>query len=66
VTLQFRKVHSLAAGFPKCKEIEQLFEATSGMKTEVDARSKNRLKLILDASEGIRSRALVNPDILGS
>ena len=64
VTRQFRKVHTLALVFPKCKEIDQLIEATSGLSSEAAARKKDRLPGTLEASEGIRQLALLDADVL--
>jgi len=62
--LQFRKVNALAMVFPVCGEIDALCNATSGITGQADANSQERLKRILDASEGIRVKALMDADIL--
>lgn len=62
--IQVRKVQGLALVFPKCPPVDALFSATSGMKTERDARGEERLEALLEACEEVRAKALVSPDVL--
>jgi hypothetical protein len=55
-----RKVHAMAAVFPRTQAITDLFDATAAFKeTEKEVTSKERLKKIFDAVEGLRQQALI-------
>jgi hypothetical protein len=59
-----REVHSMAAAFPKAPELNDLFAATAVFKNPAEATSKDRLKAIFDALEGLRTKALVDKSVL--
>ncbi len=61
----FREVGAMAVVFPKNTEIDKLFAAVAVFSNPQEAFSKDRLKAILDAMEGIRQKALVEPTVLG-
>jgi deoxyribodipyrimidine photolyase len=53
-----RKVHSMAAVFPRTQAITDLFDATATFKDSYkEVESKERLKKISDAVEGLREQA---------
>jgi len=55
-----RKVHAMAAVFPRTQVITDLFDATAAFgETEKEVSSKDRLKKIFDAVEGLRQQALL-------
>ncbi|HXP78897.1 MAG TPA: hypothetical protein VN976_03250 [Verrucomicrobiae bacterium] len=55
-----RKVHAMAAVFPKTQAITDLFNATAAFKeTDKEVTSRDRLKKIGDAVEGLRQQALL-------
>ena len=55
-----RKVHAMAAVFPKTRAIADLFDATAAFKeSDKEVTSKDRLKKIFDAVEGLRQQALL-------
>jgi hypothetical protein len=64
-TLQMKKAQGLAAVFPKCVEVDALFEATK-LSIRADYLSPEKLKTLFDAVEGLRQKALVSPDVLGA
>ena len=59
-----REVHSMAVVFPKAPELNALFTATAVFKENVEASSKDRLKAVFDAVEGLRTKARVDPTVL--
>jgi hypothetical protein len=64
-TLQMKKAQGLAEVFPKCVEVDALFEATK-FPTYNDYVRPEKLKLLFEAVEGLRQKALVSLDVLGS
>lgn len=60
-----RSLHTLAVVFPKCQEIDNLAATTAIFRDQNAAFSKDALKNILQALEGIRQRALVDVSVLG-
>jgi hypothetical protein len=55
-----RKVHAMAAVFPRAQAITDMIDATAAFKnTEKEVTSKDRLKRIGDAVEGLREQALI-------
>ena len=61
---KIREAHSMAVVFPKDAAIDALFDATAAFKNPEEAASPERLQLILDATEGLRSKSLVDASIL--
>jgi len=55
-----RKVHAMAAVFPRAQAITDMIDATAAFKnTEKEVTSKDRLNKIGDAVEGLREQALI-------
>jgi hypothetical protein len=61
---RIREAHSMAVVFPKDAAIDALFDATAVFKNQAEAASPERLQAILDATEGLRSKSLVDASIL--
>jgi hypothetical protein len=61
----FRDVYSVAMVFPKNLVIDKLIEATAGFAKPEVLLSKERLKILLDAVDGVREKAFVDPNVLG-
>jgi len=61
---KIREAHSMAIVFPKDAAIDALFDATAVFKNPEEAASPERLQAILDATEGLRSKSLVDASIL--
>ena len=61
----FRELHAMAVVFPKNASIDELLAATATFKNSQEAFSKDRLAKILNAMEGIRQKALIEPIVLG-
>lgn len=59
-----REVQSMAVVFPKNSVIEEILSSTA-VKDHAEALSKCRLKKVLNAVDGIRLKALVDPTVLG-
>jgi hypothetical protein len=60
-----RKVHAMAAVFPRAQAITDMIDATAAFKdTDREVGSKDRLKKIFDAVEGLRQRALMDTSVL--
>jgi hypothetical protein len=61
---KIREAHSMAVVFPKDAAIDALFAATAVFKNQEEAGFPERLQSILDATEGLRSKSLVDASIL--
>jgi hypothetical protein len=60
-----RLVHSMAAVFPRNPDIDKLFSSTDSFTEPANAFQGDRLPNLLEASEGLRKRALIKPSVLG-
>lgn len=56
-----RSVNRMAVVFPQNPAVDTLFNATSGFTGADEALSKDRLQRLMDAIEGLRQKALVDP-----
>ena len=63
---KIREAHSMAVVFPKDAAIDALFDATAVFKNPEEAASPERLQAILDSTEGLRTKSLVDASILTS
>jgi len=60
-----REVHTAALVFPRTATIDKLLSATGHFeRRDRDAFDKERLPRLIEALEGLRKRALVNPEVL--
>lgn len=60
-----RRAHSMAVVFPQTPAIDELIKATAVFgDTPLEAFSKDRLKAVFEAVQGLREKALVHPTIL--
>lgn len=59
-----RTVNRMAVVFPKNVATDLLFTSTGAFSDPTEALSEGRLKQLLDAGEGLRQRALVDPSVL--
>ena len=64
IMFKIREAHTMAVVFPKDAAIDALFDATAVFKNQEEAASAERLQAILDATEGLRSKSLVDASIL--
>lgn len=62
-TLQMKKAQGLATVFPRCAEADALFDALKFV-TEQDYFRIDLKERLFEASEGIRQKALVHPELV--
>jgi hypothetical protein len=64
----FREIQAMAMVFPRCATIDLLCAATSGFSDDPfdprGLRSKERLKILMDAMNDMREKALVDSSVL--
>ena len=60
-----RKVHTVALVFPKNPAIDNLVSATAHFERPEHGLAEERRTKMLDALDGLRQKALVNPEVLG-
>ncbi len=61
----FREVHAMAAVFPRNPATDELFASTAVFDSWPEALSKDRLRKVFDALDGIRQKAFLGPAVLG-
>ena len=59
----FREVHTMALVFPKSEVTDALFASTQ-FNNIIEALSRDKLKVLMDALELLRQKALVDKDVL--